>query len=45
MEETEIEDPEQAVERFAELMILEKIDPIDIAYLVDKLIKRMRKNA
>jgi len=36
-------DPEKAVERFADLMIMERVDPTDMVILIDKLIQRMKK--
>ena len=43
MEATEILDPEKAVERFAQLMVLEGIDPADIIIMVEKLMRRVKK--
>lgn len=43
MEHTMELDPEKAVERFADLMIMERVDPTDMVILIDKLIQRMKK--
>jgi hypothetical protein len=43
VEMTEIPDPEEAVDRFASIMIEERINPIDIVLVVDRLIKALDK--
>jgi len=43
LEHLDEKDPEEAATRFMELMILEKVDPVDIAFVIDKIIKRIEK--
>lgn len=43
MEITEIKDPDDAVDRFVEIMVEERVDPSNIAILVDKILSRMKK--
>jgi hypothetical protein len=40
---TEIEDQENAVERFMKIMIDERVDPSEISYVVDRIMKKMEK--
>ena len=39
----EIKDPQEAVDRFVELMVLEKVDPVLIIKVIDKIMARMTK--
>lgn len=43
VEKTGIRDPKKAVEYFAEVMMLEKINPIKMPTFVAKMIERERK--
>jgi len=38
---TELADPDDAVDRFIEIMVEERVDPANISILIDKIISRM----
>lgn len=44
MEMTELDDPDKAAEQFQKLMILEKVDPSDLVFVLNKVMEKAARS-